>query len=66
MKVPRIPDDALEYGEGNLMTTTQMMRWGVLAGKACDKSRELGGGEGWVTLHWTAAYETKLQEPMLT
>ena len=26
MKVPRIPDDALEYGEGNLMTTTQMMR----------------------------------------
>ena len=49
MKVPRIPDDALEYGEGNLMTTTQMMRWDVLAGKACDKSRELGGGEGWVT-----------------
>ena len=46
MKVPRIPDDALEYGEGNLMTTTQMMRLGVLAGKACDKSRELGGGEG--------------------
>lgn len=27
MKVPRIPDDALEYGEGNLMTTTQMMRY---------------------------------------
>lgn len=27
IKVPRIPDDALEYGEGNLMTTTQMMRY---------------------------------------
>lgn len=27
MKVPRIPDDALEYGEGNLMTISQMMRY---------------------------------------
>lgn len=26
IKVPEIPEDALEYGEGNLLRTTQLMR----------------------------------------